>query len=453
MSGMPLFHALLLPASLIIIVAAARPGRLHPFLAILVVATAFGLAAGFSSSLVAKTFGNGFARAIYSPGLVIVGAGFVAGLAQSTTAVEWLSQIGRRRWFGLTQTTALLGFIGGIAASPSSAFALLSPLLRAMGSSAGRKREAAMIAPALALSAGHGLVVLSPVPIAAASILGAPLSRVALFGLPLALLLAAGGAVWARWLSPTAFVLAGPIDEPPAILEKSGRWSAIILLAATAVPLLMLAMQSLGDIPSEPLGGGPRREMVLALGRPLVLFLVAVSIMVIGLWRASDKLLSDAAWTTRVIGNLASVLLIVGAAGGLQSVCQETGMAELIGERLLTSRVAAFAGVLLPFLLAAVMKTLQGSSLVAAIAAAGMVEPVLSAIGLDDANGKSLAALAVGAGAMTVSHVNDEYFWLVTQSLGFRPLRGLAAVSLGVLLQGTIAAAALLVLSALVPRG
>jgi gluconate:H+ symporter, GntP family len=449
MSGMPLFHALLLLASVIIIVVAARPGRLHPFLAILVVATAFGLAAGFSSSLVAKTFGNGFSRAIYSPGLVIVGAGFVAGLAQSTTAVEWLSQIGRRRWFGLTRTTALLGFIGGIAASPSSAFALLSPLLRAIGSSAGPKREAAMIAPALALSAGHGLVVLSPVPIAAASILGAPWSRVALFGLPLALLLAAGGAAWARWLSPTAFVPAGPIDEPPAILEKSGRWSAIVLLAATAVPLLMLVMQSLGDIPSEPLGGGPRREMVLALGRPLVLFLVAVGIMIIGLWRASNKLLSDAAWTTRVIGNVASVLLIVGAAGGLQSVCQETGMAELIGERLLTSHVAAFAGVLLPFLLAAVLKTLQGSSLVAAIAAAGMVQPFLAPPGLAGANETALAALAVGAGAMTMSHVNDEYFWLVGASARLAPARALALITGGTLLQGLVAAVVLVALAAL----
>ena len=175
---------------------------------------------------------------------MIVGAGFIAGLAQSTTVVEWLSQIGRRRWFGLTRTTALLGFIAGIAASPSSAFALLSPLLRAIGGSAGPKREAAMIAPALALSAGHGLVVLSPVPIAAASILGAPWSRVALFGLPLALLLAAGGSAWARWLSPTAFVLARPIDEPPAILEKSDRWSAIILLAASLVASMLPAMRA-----------------------------------------------------------------------------------------------------------------------------------------------------------------------------------------------------------------
>ena len=61
--------------------------------------------------------------------------------------------------------------------------------------------------------------------------------------------------------------------------------------------------------------------------------------------------------------------------------------------------------------------------------------------------------LSLGAGAMTVSHVNDEYFWLVTESSGFRPLRGIAAVSLGTLLQGVIVAAALLLLSLLLPHG
>ena len=119
-----------------------------------------------------------------------------------------------------------------------------------------------------------------------------------------------------------------------------------------------------------------------------------------------------------MFGSVASVLLIVCAAGGLQRLCQLTGMAEMLGERALAWHLGAF-GVLIPFLAAAVIKTLQGSSSVAAITAAGMVQPLLSAIGLADANGTALAALAIGAGAMTVSHVNDEYFWLVTESTGF----------------------------------
>jgi gluconate:H+ symporter, GntP family len=218
---------------------------------------------------------------------------------------------------------------------------------------------------------------------------------------------------------------------------------------ATAIPLLMLMFQSLGDIPSEPLGGGTAREAVLGAGRPLVLFLVGVGIMIVGLWPLSAKLLADSTWTARILGDVAGLLLIVGAAGGLQRLCQDTGMAELLGERLLGWQVGGIGALLVPFLIAALIKTLQGSSLVAAIATAGMVQPILAPLGLVDETGRALAALAIGIGAMTMSHVNDEFFWLVSESAGLRPSRGLITITAGTLLQGLIAIVALLIMSAL----
>ncbi len=448
MSNMPLFQALLLLAAVIILIVAIQRLRFHPFLAIVITASAFGLAAGFSTGLLGKAFGTGFSQAIYSPGLVIVAAGFVAGLAESTGASDRLkAAIDRWRWLGSTRIAAFFGLIAGIGASPASAFALITPLLRAISGGAAPKREAVMIAPALAISASHGLLLFSPVPIAAASILGAAWSRVALFGVPVAILLVVVGVAWARWLPVLGEVAPRPLmQEPASVIEKRGGWSAIVLLLATAVPLLMLMVQSLGDIPSEPLGGGPAREMILGLGRPLILFLVGLGIMVIGLWRQSAEFLANSAWIERILGNVAGLLLTVGAAGGLQRLCQETGMAELLGERLL----GWHGGLLVPFLIAAVIKALQGSSLVAAITTAGMVQPLLLSLGLGDETGKALATLAIGAGAMTMSHLNDEYFWLVSASAGLSPLRSLAAITAGTLLQGLVAVTALLVLSVLV---
>lgn len=198
-------------------------------------------------------------------------------------------------------------------------------------------------------------------------------------------------------------------------------------------------------MPSEPFGGGTKRELIIGLGRPLILLLVGLGIMSAGLWRLSRKLLIDADWTGRMLGNAAVILLTVGAAGGLQRLCQETGMAELLGERLLGWP----GGLFVPFVVAAVIKTLQGSSLVAAITTAGMVQPLLPQLGLADPSGAALAALVIGAGAMTVSHVNDDYFWLVTTTARLSPARGLAALSGGTLLQGVVALAALFLLSML----
>jgi GntP family gluconate:H+ symporter len=453
MSGMPLFQALLLLASIAALIAVTQARLVHPFLAIVVVATAFGLAAGFSTAFVGKAFGAGFSQAVYSPGLVIVAAGFVAGLAASTGASGWLrGQAERWRWIGSTWFAAPWGLVAGIGATPSTAFALLTPLLRATGSGTPSGRGAAPVALTLAISASHGLVLFSPVPIAAASILDAAWGRVVLFGLPLAILLVVVGALWARRFSVAVAAPPTAVPEPhtAAAAAKPSGWSAVVLLVATIIPLLLLMVQSLGDIPSEPLGGGTAREMVIGVGRPLVLLLVAVGIMVIGTWRLAGKLLADAAWTTRVLSNVASVLLTVGAAGGLQRLCQETGMAELLGERLLDWHVAGVAGLLIPFLIAAAIKTLQGSSLVAAITTAGIVQPLLIPLGLGDENAKALAVLAIGAGAMTVSHINDDLFWLVSVSAGVRPLRALAALTAGTLMQGAVAVAVLLVLVVLV---
>jgi gluconate:H+ symporter, GntP family len=190
--------------------------------------------------------------------------------------------------------------------------------------------------------------------------------------------------------------------------------------------------------------------MVLGLGRPLTLFLVGLGIMIVGLWRPSVTLVADSSWTGRVLGNVSGILLIVGAAGGLQRLCQETGMAELLGEHLLGWSVGGPGGLVIPFLIAALIKTVQGSSLVAAITAAGIVQSILLPLGLGAENGRALAALAIGAGAMTASHVNDDFFWLVSGSAGLAPLRGMAMLTAGTLLQGLAAIAALLILAALV---
>jgi gluconate:H+ symporter, GntP family len=457
MSGMPFLPALLLTASIIVLIAVTQWRRLHPFIAIVFVASAFGLAAGFSISLLGKAFGAGFSRAIYSPGLVIVAAALVAALAENAGATGRLTaMVDRSRswrwgsWLGSTSLAALLGLIAGTGASPAAALALLTPLVSAV-SGTKQKGGAVSLTLPLAISASHGLVLFSPVVIAAASILDAPWDRAALFGLPAAVLSIAFGAVWSRRF-PVA--VAGtatqspPCEVDPITQNRSGR-SAIVLLLATAIPLLMLMVQSLGDIPSEPLGGGTAREMVLGVGRPLILFLVGLGIVTIGTWRTSAKLLQDSDWTARVLGGVAGISLTVGAAGGFQRLCQETGMAELLGERLLAWHLGPPFALLIPFLVAAVIKTLQGSSLVAAITAAGMVQPILFSLGLSDASGTALAALAVGAGAMTVSHVNDEFFWLVANGAGLATLPGLARFTIGTLLQGFIAVAVLLLLSVL----
>ena len=448
MYGMPLAQALLFLTCVIAFILATQWRPFHPFLVLVVLVPIFGYIAGYPTSQLGSAFGSGFAEKFYSPGLVIVAAALIAGLAESTTASDRLmAAIHRTRSLGSDVTAACLGLIAGLAASPASGFALLTPLLRPIAGKA-QSQERDTLAMALAISASHGLAVLTPVPIAAAAIIGADWDRLSLFGVPLAILLAVFGTLFARWSSPAGVSTEPTAPQPP---QKPSSGYPLVLIAAIAIPLVLLMVQSIGEMPSEPLGGGPKRELVIGVGRPLILFLVGVGIMTLGHLRQSLRLFADSPWTARVFGDVAGLLLMVGAAGGLQRLCQQTGMAEVLGERLLAWHMGAF-GVLIPFLIAAVMKALQGSSLVASITTAGMVSPILLSLGLADPNGKALAALAVGAGAMTLSHINDDYFWLVAGRAKLTPLLGFAKFSAGTLLQGLIAAVALAILALLTVR-
>ena len=105
-------------------------------------------------------------------------------------------------------------------------------------------------------------------------------------------------------------------------------------------------------------------------------------------------------------------------------------------------------GVLVPFLAAAIVKTLQGSTLVAAITAAGMTEALLVPLGLDGETGRALAALAVGAGSVTIGHINDPLFWLIAGEARLKPWQGLALVTGGLGVQGAAAVAMLMALAA-----
>jgi gluconate:H+ symporter, GntP family len=452
MYGMPIAQSLVFLAVVIVLVTTIQRRHFHPFLAIVVIAVVFGYAAGFPTSVLGRVFGTGFSDAVYSPGLVIVAAALIAGIAETTDASDRLLACleqcrSRSRALNTSSLAAVVGMVAGMGASNASTFAVVTPLIRPLGGKSAEQREAAATTLALATSASHGLVVLSPIPIAAAAILDADWVKMALFGTPLAILVIAFGTLFARRAARAGHASDSTAQlYPPPLSDRRGRGSVFALCLAVALPLLLLIVQSIGSIPSEPLGGGPRREFILGIGGPLILFLAGLAAMLIGQPRQVLGFVSDSEWISRIFGNVAGLLLTVCAASGLQRLCQETGMATLLADHLLDWHFGAFA-ILIPFLVAAVLKTFQGSSLVAAITAAGMVQPLMGALNLGGANAKALAALAIGAGAMTVSHVNDNYFWLVTQTIGFTPRRGLTVFSFGTLLQGLLAAAVLLIMS------
>lgn len=131
----------------------------------------------------------------------------------------------------------------------------------------------------------------------------------------------------------------------------------------------------------------------------------------------------------------AGPILIVTAAGGMFGlVIKSTGIGEAMGRELAGTGI----GLVIPFLIAALMKTAQGSSTVAIITTASFVAPMLSMLGLDSEWGKLLTMLSMGAGSMVLSHANDSYFWVVTNFSGIEPDVAMKVYSTSTLVMGLV---------------
>ena len=128
------------------------------------------------------------------------------------------------------------------------------------------------------------------------------------------------------------------------------------------------------------------------------------------------------------------ILLITGIGGGLGKVIQTIPFQEYLTNQ---SLYGSF-GLLVPFLIAAFLKTAQGSSTVAIITSSSICFPLVPIIGLDTELGKVWIIMAIGVGSMTISHVNDSYFWVVSQMSKMDTKTALRSHTLGTLIQGLV---------------
>jgi GntP family gluconate:H+ symporter len=135
--------------------------------------------------------------------------------------------------------------------------------------------------------------------------------------------------------------------------------------------------------------------------------------------------------------------LITGAGGSFGAILKETRIGDILGEALSQYEL----GIFLPFIVAAIFKSAQGSSTVSLVATSALVAPLLPSLGLDTITGATLAVMATGAGAMTVSHANDSYFWVVTQFSGMDVTSGYKTHTMATLIQGITAMITVWILS------
>ncbi len=436
-------------AILFIVVATARWG-IHPFLALLIAAFGFGLASGMPLADVVKSVNGGFGGTIGYIGIVILAGSIIGTFLEKSGGALRLAE-STLRATGERNVPAAMGIIGWVVSLPvfcDSGFVILSALNRALAQRTGISLAAGAIALSLGLYATHTMVPPTPGPVAAAGILEADLGRVILWGLLVSAIALGAGILFATRVAARVAIPAYPegAGPAPAASAPDDAPSAGRSLLPILVPLVLIVLRSIAEFPTHPFGEGATASVLGFVGQPVVALLLGVALALLLPKRLERSMLAADGWVGEAVLAAATIIIITGAGGAFGKVLQNSGIADVIGDTM----AGANLGIWLPFLIAAGIKTAQGSSTVAIITTAGLLAPLLDSLGLGSETGRALCVVAIGAGSMVVSHANDSYFWVVTQFSGMDLKTGYRLQTVGTAIQGGVAAVTVWVVSLLV---
>lgn len=415
--------------------------KLHPFLSLLIAAFGLGIAAGLPLPDVVEAVNSGFGDLMGGIGLVIVFGTIIGVILEKSGAALRMAEV-VLRLVGERRPQLAMSVIGSIVSIPvfcDSGYVILSSLKKALA----RRAKVTVASMAIALSTGlfatHTLVPPTPGPIAAAGNIGAEdyLGTIILIGIVVAIPTIIAGYLWAM-KAGTNIHIEGEDDHSfdyNAIVNEFGAMpSALKSFAPIVVPILLIGFSSVITFAGWQ---GPVFEVFLFLGAPAVALLIGLLAAFSLLPKYDEETLTE--WVGTGIKEAAPILLITGAGGAFGSVITATPVAQFIEGVAANEAFAGAIFVFIPFLIAAALKTAQGSSTAALVITSSLVAPLLGQLGIEGALPLALVVMAVGAGAMVVSHVNDSYFWVVKEFSGMSVTQAYKAQTTGTLIQGATA--------------
>lgn len=460
MSGIPFLIVFII--AIIAMIVMISKFKIHPFLSIMLVSLVLGViggipfatytdAQGNTVSGIATVIGSGFSSTFTSIGIVIILGALIGTILEATGAALKLADmvvklVGEKH---PTLAIELMGWVVSIPVFCDSGFVILNPIRKAMV----KRTAASSVAMTVCLSAGlyasHVFIPPTPGPIAAANTLGIGnnLLLVMGFGALISIPALLGAYFYAQWVGRKI----KSTDEMPDNKEAVHTYEELVKsygklpggfmsLAPIIIPILLMAMSNISSL----LGWQGALGITFAfLGTPIIALAVGVVFGVILLFQMGkgSKFYELTNETLKVVG---PILFVTAAGGVLGKVISSTSLVAFITEH--ASSLEAI-GIFFPFLLAAILKSAQGSSTVAITTTAGIMAPLMGVLGMDSVTMSALCVMAIGAGAMTVSHANDSYFWVVTNFGEMTPEQGYKTQTAVTLVEGICSMVGIFILS------
>ena len=381
--------------------------KIKPFLTLLIASFLFGIFLKIDILETLYLISKGFYSIVLIIGpIIIIGTVLGKFLNETGTSKKMVNTF--ISYFGIDNIPLSLNLIGLIISIPvfcDAAFILMSSIVKDLSKITKKNIILLSVCLATGLYSAHVFIPPTPGPIAASAIINADIGLLFLIGIVVGIIVSISGYVWMKFLFKKEFKI-----KPVEI--KSHDFTSdrsIVSFLPVIVPILLISTSTIIKYPKLDINKLPFLKIFEIIGKPEIALLIGFIMTLIFLKK--DEIQSTPQWIIKSLKNSFGILLITGAGGALGYIIRESGIIDNLNLNIATGLASIFS----VFILATIIKTIQGSSTVAIVTTCAITAPILQSIGMTSELEKVILIISIGSGAMTISHVNDSYFWVVTK--------------------------------------
>ena len=436
--GMPLPIIGLLIAIFVLIYLVLRT-RVHAFIAMLIAASIAGICGGLSATETISAISKGFGSTLGSIGIVI-GLGVMMGRilevsgAAEKMAFSFIKFLGEKKeeW-----ALAITGYIVSIPIFVDSAFVVLYPVAKALAKNSKRSLLTLGVALAGGLVVTHHTVPPTPGPLGVAGIFGVDLGAMLLSGMCFAVPCVIGMVYYAKWLdkrfpefNQQAFSEDELRDKLDGYIEKQQAKSLpslFLSMLPIVLPIVLIFAKAIVDLvgkysfPTEEalkaFQAGAFYQTIAFVGNPIIALAISVLVAVYTLLPRTS-VHDTAKYLEEGVTSAGIILLVTGAGGALGAILRDSGAGKEMAQHI--AQHLPFSPIMIPFIIATLMRFIQGSGTVAMIAGASISMPILAEI---EGINMLLAANAATMGSLFFGYFNDSLFWVVNRMMGIAEVK------------------------------
>lgn len=412
----------------------SRYFNVHAFFSLLIASLTFGMLAGIKLSDILISMQSGFGSLLSQIGFLVAIGSCLGIVMEKTGAMDTISER-VVHLFGAKRSVLAMTFIGVIVGIPvfaDSGFIILSRLIPSIASQSSINPSQLSLALSTGLYTTHTLVPPTPGPLAAAANLGVTshLGTVIVIGMigtiPVALVSYFLAKSFGSKITSTLHL--------PTIVTEKKSLSTISAILPLVLPIFLIASGSFPKVFSET---NFFSSILSVLGQPIVALAIGLLFAFTLIKKNQSKEWPN--WISDALKDAGIILLITGAGGSFGNVIKSSGVDVILKEHVSNSQVSGIVFLLVGFLIAAILKTAQGSTTSSMIITSSSLAPLATSSGFTSPSELAILILAIGGGGMIVSHANDSFFWVVSQFGGISSKEAFRSYTLITLAQGVTA--------------